>query len=333
MRDDVFILWDQGDQEFDCFYWYLLGINPKIQFTLEKEVDKRLPFLDMDIKREETRLITKVYRKPTHTQQYIHWRSNHPKNLLLGVLKGLIHRAHQLCDLKEDLLEELALLKDVFISNGYPEVLVQKTIKSSWEKETLKTMLFESNGIQDLRKEKEDLYDVFHAPYIQGFSEGLQKKLRRFNVGFIPMKSQTLHNKVCHLKPVIENEEKKDLVYAIRCSTCNKYYIGETSQHFTDRKSQHARDIKNKKATNGIFQHLKANKKHKIDWESINFIDSEKHWLKRKIKESLYINALNPKEEVCNIMNLEKGLSIHNCWKYFNDEIKTQTLKRLASAA
>ena len=61
----------------------------------------------------------------------------HPKNLLLGVLKGLIHRAHQLCDLKEDLLEELALLKDVFISNGYPEALVQKTIKNSWEKEKL----------------------------------------------------------------------------------------------------------------------------------------------------------------------------------------------------
>ena len=74
-------------------------------------------------------MITKVYRKPTHTQQNIHWRSNHPKNLLVGVLKGLVHRAHQLCDLKEDLLEESALLKDVFISNG-AEALVQKTIKN-----------------------------------------------------------------------------------------------------------------------------------------------------------------------------------------------------------
>jgi len=37
---------------------------------------------------------------------------------LLGVLKGLIHQAHVLCDLKEDLLEELALLKNVFISYG-----------------------------------------------------------------------------------------------------------------------------------------------------------------------------------------------------------------------
>jgi len=46
--------------------------------------------------------------------------------MLLGILKGLIHRAHMLCDLKEDLLEELDLLKNVFIR--YPEKLVSKTI-------------------------------------------------------------------------------------------------------------------------------------------------------------------------------------------------------------
>ena len=84
--------------------------------------------------------MTKVYRKPTHTQQYINWDSNHPKNMLLGVLKGLIHRALVLCDKKEDLLEELALLKDVFLSNGYPEKLVLKTLEDSWAKETLKAV-------------------------------------------------------------------------------------------------------------------------------------------------------------------------------------------------
>jgi len=44
-------------------------------------------------------------------------------------MKGLIHRAHVLCDLKEDLMDELSLLKDVFISNGYPEKLVLKTLE------------------------------------------------------------------------------------------------------------------------------------------------------------------------------------------------------------
>ena len=38
-------------------------------------------------------------------------------------------------------MEELELLKNVFISNGYPEKLVLKTMKESWAKETLKAVL------------------------------------------------------------------------------------------------------------------------------------------------------------------------------------------------
>ena len=51
----------------------------------------------------------------------LQWRSNHPKNALLGILKGLIHRAHMYCDERKDLEDELNLLADVFVMNGYPK--------------------------------------------------------------------------------------------------------------------------------------------------------------------------------------------------------------------
>ena len=69
-------------------------------FITEREKDGVLPFFDLSIKRLPTKLITKVYRKETHTQRYIHWRSNQSKNCKLGVLKGLVHRAHLLCCLE-----------------------------------------------------------------------------------------------------------------------------------------------------------------------------------------------------------------------------------------
>ena len=91
-----------------------------------------------------------------HTQQYSNWNSNHPKSMLLGVLKGLIHTAHVICDRKEDLSEELELLKNVFLCNGYPELLVAKTLKESWARETLKAAL---KGIQqDVEAEKNGDY-------------------------------------------------------------------------------------------------------------------------------------------------------------------------------
>ena len=87
-----------------------------------------MPFLDLSIKRLPDRQITKVYLKDMHTQRYARWCSHLSKSCKLGVLKGLVHRAHLFCDLKNDLLSELELLHDVFISNGYPQKLVDKTI-------------------------------------------------------------------------------------------------------------------------------------------------------------------------------------------------------------
>ena len=90
--DDVFFVWRIKD-DLELFVWVLNGKENKVQFTLEMEKENFLPFLDVGITKSEGKLFTTVYRKPTHTQQYINWNSNHPKNMLLGVLKGLIHRA------------------------------------------------------------------------------------------------------------------------------------------------------------------------------------------------------------------------------------------------
>ena len=93
--------------------------------------------------------------------------------MLLGVLNGLIHRARVLCDRKEDVLEELELLKNVFISNGYPEKLVLKTMQESWAKETLKAILVE------IEQEVEvEVFEVLHSLHVKSFTEGLQSSLK-----------------------------------------------------------------------------------------------------------------------------------------------------------
>ena len=329
MRDDVFLIWKKGDanlntqmgsDELDRFLWKLNGYENRIQFTLEREKEGILAFLDMLIKRGGNSFTTKVYRKETHTQKYSHWRSNHSRAVLLGILKGLIHRAHLLCDLKEDLLDELNLLRDVFISNGYPTKLVNKTIDDSWAIELKKALLEAAQ--KDEENEQSEYHNVLHAPYIQGFSEKLQKDLRKLGIGFVMKKGETLKTKLCKMKPKVEKEDKKDVDYIISCQTCQMKYLGETSQQFKDRKYQHKKDIEHKNTNNGIYCHLKKNKKHKIAWEQAIFIDRDSHYMRRKIKESIYINALDPSEKPTKIMNLEKGVKIGSCWNEFNSEIR-----------
>ena len=135
-------------------------------------------------------------------------------------------------------------------------------------------------------------------------------------------KGTTLASVLCKLKQKTEKEEKKNVDYIIKCKTCDMKYVGETGQQFHTRKQQHQRDVKNRVSTNGIYNHLKNNKKHKIGWDDAVFIDREPHFMRRKIKESIYINALDPSEKHSKIMNLEKGIATNPCWNEFNSEVR-----------
>ena len=73
--DDVFFVWRGKKEDLELFVWMLNVKENRVQFTLEIEKDNFLPFLDVGITKSEGKLITTVYRKPTHTQQYIHQSS------------------------------------------------------------------------------------------------------------------------------------------------------------------------------------------------------------------------------------------------------------------
>ena len=135
-------------------------------------------------------------------------------------------------------------------------------------------------------------------------------------------KGVTLASLLCKLKQKTEKEDRKDLDYIIKCETCAMQYVGETGQQFRTRKQQHQRDVKNKTATNGIYNHLKQNRKHKIAWDDAVYIDREPHYMRRKIKESIYINALDASEKHTKIMNLEKGVKTNPCWNEFISEVR-----------
>ena len=79
MRDDVLIIWKQGDSVFERCYWYLMGMESRIKFTDEGEKDSILPCIDIHKCREKDLLVKKVYRKDKHTIRYLNWKSNHPK--------------------------------------------------------------------------------------------------------------------------------------------------------------------------------------------------------------------------------------------------------------
>ena len=62
--DDIFVL-SESSETADSFREYMSSKHLKINFTVEQETVGWLSFLDVKICRENGKLVTSVYRKPT----------------------------------------------------------------------------------------------------------------------------------------------------------------------------------------------------------------------------------------------------------------------------
>ncbi|XP_071454132.1 uncharacterized protein [Hetaerina americana] len=105
--DDTFIVWPHGPAALNEFLEHMNSAHPNIRFTMEKEDNGQLPFLDILIKKREDRTLShSVYRKPTHTDLYLNGESHHHPSQKRSVLSTLLHRAKTISD-AENLGKEL----------------------------------------------------------------------------------------------------------------------------------------------------------------------------------------------------------------------------------
>ena len=96
--------------------------DPHIQFTVEQPTQQgSLSFLDtlVTIEPDNTFSIT-VYRKPTHTDQYLYWDSNHHIKTKQGVNNTLVHRANILSSTQELLNKEIQHIKTALQACQFP---------------------------------------------------------------------------------------------------------------------------------------------------------------------------------------------------------------------
>ncbi|XP_071109907.1 uncharacterized protein [Haliotis cracherodii] len=121
--DDTFVILQQDDDPIALLN-HLNAQHPRMQFTMESESKNQLPFLDVRVEKDhQNRLQTSVYRKRTHTDQYLHHSSNHPPQVKSsrGIISTLARRAKNISSTPQLLEAELNLLRTVFTSyNIYP---------------------------------------------------------------------------------------------------------------------------------------------------------------------------------------------------------------------
>ena len=103
--DDTFTVLQES--EVGQFTQHLNSMDDNTKFTVEVEQNNTPVFLDTCIcLKDDGSTKVKVYRKATHTDQYLNWESNHPLEHERSVVRTLLERAERLTSEEEDVIKE-----------------------------------------------------------------------------------------------------------------------------------------------------------------------------------------------------------------------------------
>ena len=192
--------------------------RPSITFTIVKENNGKLPFLDILIDRNNDKITTSVYRKPTHTGQYLHYTSNYPKSTKQAIVTNLQNRANVICTNEDDLHKEYQQIASTLSANGYPQNILTK------------------------KHRKTDNHTAQEKPIgsaIISYAPNISEKLRRIGNTYgirtaFRSCTTTLRSILTKTKPPNQTQDSKNCIYNIPCE-CGKRYIGETCRHLQTR--------------------------------------------------------------------------------------------------
>ena len=124
--DDIFKIWNHGEQELKKFLEYLNNIHDKIKFTHEFSKES-INFLDTTVKIDTTReLYTTLYEKPTDTHLYLHYTSAHHKPCQTKGPFGQFLRIRRICTKNDDFIHHGIKLIEYYQKRGYPFKALKK---------------------------------------------------------------------------------------------------------------------------------------------------------------------------------------------------------------
>ena len=133
--DDIFFIWEHGENSLKEWYEHLNNYHKTIRFTLEWS-RKTINFLDTTVKKDKNnRLYTDLYTKPTDTNSYLRFDSAHPPKCKQSLPYSQFLRLRRICKDKTDFELNMNTKRAEFETKGYPNEILDRAEQEVRKKE------------------------------------------------------------------------------------------------------------------------------------------------------------------------------------------------------
>ena len=299
--DDILEIIDRGQVQNLTDHLNQVDPTGNIKFTYEEEKDGAIPFLDTNvIRKPDGSIKLDIYRKPTHTNQYLQFSSHHPLHQKLGVVRTLYDRKDSIITEDADKIKEEEIINQALAICGYPTWALNKVKKDRETRKQAATTNKPSNTSQDQNK------GLVVVPYVEGVSERISRVFKKHGFSTALKPHRTLRSMVVHPKDKRDHKQSAELVYEIPCNSCKKTYVGETGRILKTRLGEHKKEAEKFSDTNYtrskaaelesyVFKSAAAEhavrKNHVVGWDKAKQIDQEADKTTRWLRESIWIRS------------------------------------------
>ena len=167
--NDIFSVFNNSFEARE-FFNYINTRHPNIKFTMENEVNKIIPFLDVLIDNSQNTFKTSTYHKSTYSGLLLNYTSFTSRFYKIGLIKCLIDRTYKINNTWPGYHDDVSKIKDALKRNCYPPFVLDKIIKAYINK-----IHYSNNKVSsEINKLR-----YFKLPYIGKYSEQVQKKITK----------------------------------------------------------------------------------------------------------------------------------------------------------
>lgn len=251
--DDVISCWLGTPTELSDFLSWLNQLHININFTMEVESDRSIPFLDLRLTRLEDKVVFDIYRKPTQTDYTIGFLSNHHFGHKLSGLQFLVHRLHSIPLGEDNYTKELNTIYWLAHKNGF----TRQHVNSLLRRYHRRRLISDASSLSPIDADRKYI-KISYMGRISNILGSIFKK-HGFNIAY--KSENTLHNILVHNKDPVPLLNQSG-VYRLECGSadCNAVYVGRTGRTLQQRIKEHLRSQKMPSCDKSVFgKHLRIN--------------------------------------------------------------------------
>lgn len=307
--DDIFAI--QNARMFnavkDLFEKFMDTIEKNaVKFTIERQRDNKLPFLNTMCEIVNGVIEVDVYRKPTSTMRLITNDSYHDYRHKMAAYHAMAHFMISLPLTEEKVVKETNKIIEIGLVNGYHEPTVRSIIDKHYAKKQLLNISTFFGAPETTTKRS-------GIRFFPSVTKVMRPIFKKYDI-------ELVHRNEGSLKQALGSVKDKPLelhrsgIYQIQCSHCGRLYIGMTIRKLFERFNEHVKSARWQRKT-AVGRHI-FKTEHDVHISELKLIQPIAQMWKIEYYEAIHIHR--HKHE--NLLNADEGNVISPLLRLFTIE-------------